>query len=149
VAGGEHTVKAGYRRQRGQVIIWVVVMLPFFLAIIGLASDGGLVFEQRRELQALADGAARVGANQLDQAAYRADGVTALDPAAARAAAEAYLLAQSPGLAGMVVADQRRVVVHVQRQMPTGFLRIVRITTVTIGATAVAEVRHGIKRGAS
>jgi hypothetical protein len=28
-------------------------------------------------------------------------------------------------------------------------LRIVRITTVTIGATAVAEVRHGIKRGAS
>ena len=135
------------RSQRGQVIVWVAVMLPFFLAIIGLASDGGLVFEQRRELQALADGAARMGANQLDQEAYRADGAIVLNPAAAQSAAESYLVTQSPGLVGSVAADQRRVIVHVQRQVPTGFLRIVRITTVTIGATAVAEVRHGIGSG--
>jgi Flp pilus assembly protein TadG len=142
-------VKPGYHRQRGQVIVWVAVMLPFFLAVIGLASDGGLVFEQRRALQALADEAARAGANQLDQAAYRADGVTVLDPAAARQAAEAYLVAQSPALTGTVVADRQRVIVRVQRQVPTNFLRIVHITTATIGATATAEVRHGITRGTS
>lgn len=142
-------MKPDYRRQRGQVIVWVAVMLPFFLAVIGLASDGGLVFEQRRALQALADGAARTGANQLDQAAYRAAGVTVLDPAAARQTAEAYLVAQSPVLTGTVVADQQRVIVHVQRQIPTGFLRIVHITSVTIGATATAEVRHGIAQGTS
>ena len=50
---------------------------------------------------------------------------------------------------GTVTADQRRVIVHVQRQAPTGFLRIVRIMTVTIGATAVAEVRNGIGSGTS
>ena len=71
-------MKPDYRCQRGQVIVWVAVMLPFFLAVIGLASDGGLVFEQRRALQALADEAARAGASQLDQAAYRADSVTLL-----------------------------------------------------------------------
>jgi Flp pilus assembly protein TadG len=142
-------VKPGYHRQRGQVIVWVAVMLPFFLAVIGLASDGGIVFKQRRALQALADEAARAGANQLDQAAYRADGVTVLDPAAARQAAEAYLVAQSPALTGTVVADRQRVIVRVQRQVPTNFLRIVHITTATIGATATAEVRHGITRGTS
>ena len=131
-------------RERGQAIVWVAVMLPFFLAIIGLANDGGIVFEQRREMQAVADGAARVGANQLNQAAYRADGLVVLDPVAARVSAERYLAGQMSGLNGTVVADQRRVVVHVQRTVPTDFLRIVHIATVTIGATAVAEVRHGI-----
>lgn len=140
-------MKSGDRCQRGQVIVWVAVMLPFFLAVIGLASDGGLVFEQRQALQSLADEAARTGANQLDQAAYRADGVSVLDPAAARQAADAYLVAQSPELTGTVVADQQRVIVRVQRQIPTGFLRIVHITSVTIGATATAEVRHGIAKG--
>lgn len=136
-------------RQRGQAIVWVAVMLPFFLAIIGLASDGGLVFEQRRELQALADAAARAGANQLDQTAYRASGLTILNPTSARQASESYLIAQAPTLTGSVAANQQRVIVHVQREVPTGFLRIVRITSVTIGATAVAEVRHGIGSGTS
>ncbi len=142
-------MRASRRSQRGQVIVWVAVMLPFFLAIIGLASDGGLVFEQRRELQSLADAAARIGANQLDQGAYRASDLTLLDPAAAQGAAETYLTKQAPGLGGTVVANRQRVVVHVQRQVPTSFLRIVRITTVTVGATAVAEVRHGIEHAAA
>lgn len=141
-------MKTSRQNQRGQVIVWVAVMLPFFLAIIGLASDGGLVFQQRRELQAMADGAARAGANQLDQGAYRASDLTVLNPVAAQGAAESYLARQSPGVGVTVVADQRRVVVHVQRQVPTSFLRIVRITTVTIGATAVAEVRNGIEQAA-
>jgi len=134
-------------RQRGQVVVWVAVMLPFLLSIIGLASDGGVVFEQRRELQAIADGAARTGANQLDQHSYRVSGALLLDPVVARDRAEAYLATQPTGLTGTVEADQQRVVVRVRRQVPTSFLRIVQIRTVTIGATAVAEIRYGIERG--
>ena len=36
------------RRQRAQVLVWVVVMLPFFLAIVGLSIDAGRLFDARR-----------------------------------------------------------------------------------------------------
>src|SRR6266536_80009 len=57
--------------QRGQAIVWTAVMLPLFIAIVGLAADGGLVFSARRELQNLADSSARAGAQQIDVLAYR------------------------------------------------------------------------------
>ena len=58
---------------RGQAIVWTAVMLPLFLAIVGLAADGGLVFSARRELQNIADSAARAGAGlNADAAAVAA-----------------------------------------------------------------------------
>ena len=44
--------------QSGQAIVWVAVMMPFFLSVVGLAIDGGIVFSARRELQNVADSAA-------------------------------------------------------------------------------------------
>src|SRR5438045_9354263 len=77
----------------GQVIVWVAVMLPLFLSVVGLAVDAGSVFAGRRELQNTADGAARAGAGQIDVNAYRqsSDGALVLDGARARQAAADYL----------------------------------------------------------
>ena len=133
--------------QPGQALVWVAAMLPCFLAIMGLATDGGLVFEQRRELQALADGAARAGANELDPAAYRQANTVALDPVAARATARIYLEQADATMSGEVDADRSRVVIRVWRDVPTTFLRIVRIDSVRIAATSSAELRHGISQG--
>gem|GEM_PF-5201525 len=53
--------------QSGQLVVWTAVMLPLFLSVIGLAADGGIAFGARRELQNVADSAARAGAMQVDQ----------------------------------------------------------------------------------
>lgn len=134
-------------RQRGQAIVWVAVMLPLFLSVVGLAIDAGIVFDARRELQNAADAAARAGAMQVDEQTYRASsGATVvLDQPAARRVAAEYAAQQGVGVA-VIAVEPQRVVVEVSRDVPTSFLRLVGISTVRVTATAPAEVRYGIDR---
>jgi len=138
------------RGEAGQALVYVAVMLPLFLAIVGLAVDGGVVWGARRELQNVADTAARAGAMQIDLGAYRqsAGEVIVLDPTSARETAAGYL-ADTPGLVAEVQADQQRVVVTVSREVRLTFLRIVGLETVRIDAVAPAGVRFGIEQGNS
>lgn len=135
--------------EAGQALVLAAVMLPLFVAVVGLAIDGGIVFGARRELQNVADAAARAGAMQVDQRVYRASAgsVVVLDQASARATAAEYLAEQPGGLEARIETGAERVVVEVGREVPTGFLRIVGIERVRIGATAPAEVRWGVERG--
>ena len=137
------------REETGQAIVWVAVMLPFFLAVVGLSLDGGLVFDARRELQNVADAAARAGAMQVDEGAYRASfgQQVVLDPDADYTAAVDYLMLQPGRVTGSVRVERKTVQVDVARDVPMGFLRLVGIETARVTATAVAEVRHGIERG--
>lgn len=132
----------------GQVIIWVAVMMPLFISIVGITIDGGVVFDARRELQNLADGAARAGAMQIDQQVYRESSGArmVLDPLAARRAAAEYVVARAPDASAMIGADTQQVVIEVSRDAPTAFIRIVGINTVRIKATAPAAARFGIER---
>ena len=142
---------AHWRRstEAGQAIVWTAVMLPLLLSVVGLAADGGLVFNARLRLQHVADGAARAGATQVDEGAYRASGGAAvvLDAARARRIASEYLTQSGIELAGTVDADGRRVVVRVTQEAATGFLRLAGIESVRISATAPAELRAGVERG--
>ena len=138
------------RRERAQALVWLAVMMPLFLSIIGLAIDGGLAFDARRNLQNLADGAARAGATHLDVQTLRASNgqSVVLDSRAAQQAAAAYLNSQAPGVDASVSATPQQAVVHVSRRVPTAFLRIVGIVSMPISATAPATVRYGIAGGA-
>lgn len=134
----------------GQSIIWVAIMFPFFVSTVGLAIDGGIVFSARRELQNVADGAARAGAMQISEWSYRrafGAGVD-LDPIAARRAALEYLQDNAPkGLRdARVHADVQQIEVEVEAIVETAFLRVVNIREVPIKATAPAEVRYGVER---
>ncbi len=135
--------------ESGQAIVWTAVMLPLFFAIIGLAIDGGVVFSARRDLQSVADSAARAGAMQVDQRAYRESAGTnvVLDMGAARQVAAEYVASQGPGMSAVISAEPKRVVVQVSRDTPTSFLTLVGVGTVRISATAPAEVRYGIAQG--
>ena len=75
----------GRGARRGQALVLAAVLLPFLLAIVGLAIDGAMVFAVRRGCQGVADGAARAGAMELDIGTYRrSDGdVAILDTALA------------------------------------------------------------------
>jgi Flp pilus assembly protein TadG len=133
------------QRTPAQATVFFVVMLPLFLAVAGLALDASNLFVQRTQLQAIADAAARAGAIQVDEAGLysRADGVVRLDPTAAREAAMYYAM-YNGALAEDVQADQSSVYVRMSRQVPTVFLRIVRITTMRIQAEATARPRYGV-----
>ena len=134
---------------RGQAIVWTAVMLPLFLAIVGLAADGGLVFSARRELQNVADSAARAGAQQIDVRAYRESRGRAVvldEPAARRIAAE-YAATQGASRDTRIEVEPSRVQVGLSRDAPTSFLRLVGVDSVRVTAAATAEVRHGIERG--
>ncbi|MFY7069706.1 TadE/TadG family type IV pilus assembly protein [Nocardiopsis changdeensis] len=92
---------AAARDDRGQVSAFVAVMAVAFIACLGLVYEGGELLQARRQTATLAQEAARVGAQQLDWNTYRegADEVP-LDPAAASAAAQAFL--SSAGATGTV-----------------------------------------------
>ena len=137
------------RAESGQAVLWVAVMLPLLLSVVGLVADGGVVFNARLDLQNAADAAARAGATQIDEGAYResAGARVALDPARARRAAAESLEERGLDLDGTIDADQERVVVRVSRSVRTGFVRIVGIETARVGAPAAAELRFGVERG--
>ena len=140
--------RRGARAEAGQALVWAAVMMPLFLSIVGLAIDGGIVFDARRELQTVADSAARAGAMQIDPGAYRDSSGAALvlDREAARRVAAEYLAARAPGRRRGSRSSHRRVVVEVHREVPTGFLRLVGYRSVRVTAVAPAEVRVGVER---
>ncbi|MCC6178316.1 MAG: pilus assembly protein, partial [Chloroflexi bacterium] len=118
--------------RRGQAIVWTAVMLPLFLSVVGLAIDGGIVFSARRELQNVADSAARAGAQQIDVQGYRESRgrTVVLDTAAAGDIAARYAGDQRLGADVEIEVGLRRVQVTVSRDVPTSFVRAVGVSTV-------------------
>ena len=135
------------QRQPAQALVFLTAMLPLFLAVIGLALDGGHLFAERANLQAIADASARAGAVRLDTARMYREGTGAvvLSPDEAAAAARDY--AAYHGLPPDTIeaaANEQVVSIAVQQDIPTVFVRVVGIDTVTIRASSVARARYGI-----
>lgn len=144
-------------RHAAQALVWLTLTLPLFISIAGLAIDGGVLLASRRQLQSVADGAARAGATRLDLDKLRGSGGSdvQLDHVLARAAASAYLderLAheltwQAAPTTTSIDVGTRRVHVLVQGSLRTAFLRVVHIDTVDVEASAFADVQFGIHSG--
>jgi Flp pilus assembly protein TadG len=143
--------------QAAQVLVWLALLMPLLVGVAGLAIDGATVFAARRELQSVADGAARAGATQVDLGSLRADDGAALQlvqgtgPHTAAGVATAYLQARArtdvhwpDGLQWRVGVTGPQVSILVQADVPTAFLRIVHISSVPIDAASSADLRHGI-----
>src|SRR5262245_51763538 len=137
------------QRQQAQALVFLTAMLPLFLAVIGLALDGGQLFAERADLQAIADASARAGAVRLDTARMYREGTgdVFLSPDDAAAAARDY--ASYHGLTADQIntnADDQFVTVQLRQDVPTVFVRVVRIDTVTIRASSTAGARYGVDR---
>ena len=129
--------------ESGQIIVLVAILMVGLVAVVGLVTDGGLVFSQRRDLQNAADAAALAGAMQIDENAYRASSAVVLDERAARQAAVEYLEAEGD-ITYVVVVRPARVEVSVSRRASTGFLQVIGIDSFEISAGASAAPRHGV-----
>jgi hypothetical protein len=142
------------RRQPAQALVWFTLALPLFLSVGGLAIDGALALTARRELQSVADGAARAGATRLDHALLRASGgrQVQIDIPHAYGATHAYLDERLPRERQLSFEVKREVDVRpawvrvaLETSMPTAFLRIVHIDSVSIGASGLANAESGIR----
>jgi len=143
-------------RTRAQALIWFTLALPLCISIAGLAIDGGVLLASRRQLQSVADGAARAGATRVDLDRLRASAgaEVQLDATLAREATWTYLNArlareldwQAEPTARVEVAA-RQVHVAIQGTLHTAFLRVVHIDSVPVEASAFADVQYGIHAG--
>lgn len=145
------------RRERAQALLWLTMAIPLVISMAGLAIDGSVLLDARRQLQSAADGAARAGATRLDMQRLRDSAGTdvQLDPTGAAAAARAYLdQALGSGVHAWQAAPQsdvevgqRRVQVEVHAQLHPVFLQILGIDNVPVAASAFADVQFGIRDG--
>jgi Flp pilus assembly protein TadG len=127
--------------ESGQILVLTVVMALGLLAVLGLVADGGLLLARHRELQNLADAAARAGAGQLDVATFRASGgqVAQLDPTQASAAARRQL--RVAGFTGQlrIAASTTQVTVQVDERIRTPIFSSVLPSPVRLKVRAVAR----------
>lgn len=130
----------------GQATPLVLIFLLGIIAVAGLVIDGGLLFNSRRTLQSIADGAARAGAMAVDERLLRESGgeQVRLDPEAARARVDTYLGVS--GFKGIVEAtvDPQEVRVKLQRGVSPLLLSILGVHEISAEAEAAAHPRSGI-----
>jgi Flp pilus assembly protein TadG len=129
----------------GQILVLTVVVALGLFAILGLVADGGLLVARHRELQNLADAAARAGAGQLDVATFRASGgqIARLDPTQARAAARRQL--RAAGFTGQiqVAASTTQVTVQVHESLRAPIFASILPGSVRLQVRAVARPQLG------
>ena len=136
------TAATARRSEDGSASILVVGLATALLMVAGLLYDGGHILAGRREAFAVADNAARAGAQALDVGALRGGGTTRLDPAAASRAVHDYLA--RVGHTGTATVDGDRVQVVVAITVETHLLSAVGLHTRTVTGTGEAQAVRGI-----
>lgn len=129
-------------REDGSLSILVVGLATALLMVSGLLYDGSQILTARREAFAVADNAARAGAQALDVGTLRTSGTTRLDPIAASQAVRSYL--NRVGHAGTVLVDGDRVEVVVSITVDMHLLSAVGLPSRTVTGTGQARAVRGI-----
>ncbi|MGI5506470.1 pilus assembly protein TadG-related protein [Lentzea sp. CA-135723] len=128
--------------QRGQVTAYVVTIAVAALAFGGLVLDGGLALAAKVRAMGHAQEAARAGAQEIDLAAYRADGTLRLLPIQAGTAANKHLAAS--GHTGSVAVTGNTVTVIVTIHQPPQLLGLFTVDTITVTGRGEAQPQRGI-----
>ena len=132
--------------ERGAIGVFLAVLAPGLLLIVGLAVDGGAKVAATQRANAIADEAARAGGQALDVSAALT-GQVRVDPAAAVAAAQDYL--SRTGVQGTVtVVDSDTLQVSTTISEPTTFLGLIGIQTMTVEGSGTADLITGQSGGA-
>lgn len=133
---------AGDDGERGSLTIFTAVLAVALLAMAGLVIDGTGKLTAARHANAIAEAAARAGADSLNAAQIRAGGPVTTNPTRAIGAAEAYLTAAH--VTGTVTAPAPgRISVTVTIRRPTDMLGLVGTHSYTVTGHATAALEAG------
>jgi Flp pilus assembly protein TadG len=127
--------------ERGAIGVFLAVLVPGLLLIIGLAVDGGAKVAAAQRANAIADEAARAGGQALEISAALA-GEVRVDPAAAVAAAQDYL-ARNAVEGAVTVVDGDTLHVTTTITEPTTFLGLIGISTLSVEGSGTADLITG------
>jgi hypothetical protein len=119
------------RREAGQALILAVVSLTALMGAAGLAIDMGYMRVERRQMQLAADSAALVGAAEINNG----DSVAAAQNSAQLNGFPSTSVTVSPVT---LPSGQNAIQVQIQQAVPTFFMNIFGVSTVSVAATGVA-----------
>jgi hypothetical protein len=129
----------------GVVSIFVALCAVGMLVVIGIVVDCGGRLRAIERADAVAQEAARAGGQQIDIASALAGKPISVDPAAAQAAAHAYLAANGSRGSVSVDPDGRTIRVTVDGQYGTAVLGVVGIGSMTVHGKGEASLVHGVE----
>lgn len=119
--------------------IFVAAVTPGLLLIVGLVYDVGGAMRSRQQATAVAEEAARAGAEALSTGGYRQGGTVAVAGVTAETAAEAYLRAAAAG--GRVrLSGPAQLSVDVTIHHATQFLGLVGVSSITVTGRATGNL---------
>lgn len=118
---------------RGAATAFLLTGAMALFLLLALSIDVGFALSEKNRVFHLAQEAARAGTQEIDLAAYRADGTVALDPSAAAVTARSHLAEADAD--GEVSVDGDLVTVTAERSYTFVLLPL---GTHTVGATASA-----------
>lgn len=129
---------AAHKKERGAVLVLVVLLLPVLISFMALAIDVGYLYSVKRKLQTVADATALGCAHQMQRA----------QPCTYENGANNAVALDVPALYGIPWSDvntsqpaANQVLVQVSQNTPTYFMKIVSIDSVNVNAIARAEMR--------
>jgi hypothetical protein len=141
-------VKERLDPDEGSITAFVAIVAVALVMVAGMAYDGGQVLAAHAAARSDAAKAARAGAQEIDLVALRQTGETTLDPAAAEAAALAFL--EEAGAVGTASVDGATITVTVTVVQAMHILPMPDRTVVaTEEASAVDVVAPGSDQGAA
>lgn len=139
--------KSTIHNESGQVAVWLILLLPVLLALVGLVFDGGMLFAQYRRGRWAADGAAVAAANAIDPVLYAHTGQVRLDPGMAVDVAHKYAQENDPALQLTSVLIQRNTVyVRGTVQIRPSFLSLFGLGPFTLSIDGQERPAWGIAR---
>ncbi len=122
--------------------MFTAVIAVALLAMGGLVIDGTGKLRAARQADAIAEEAARAGADSINATAIRAGGPVTVDPTSAVSAAQSYLT--SADVTGTATADgPNRIAVTVTITRPTDLLGLVGVHSFTVTGHATATLESG------
>lgn len=132
--------------ERGSVTLWLVIMTVAMIAAIGLVYDGGMALAAKGQAIADAYGAARAGAEALDQGSFARGGAILPDDAAATTAAQAFLAQAgvAPGQSTITV-NGAVVTVSVHLSSPAAILAAVGGKAFSVVGQGSARAVYGVR----
>jgi hypothetical protein len=128
-------------KQKGAIIALMALLLPVFIAALGLAIDAGAMFEQNRRMQIAADSAALSAAQEvrsLNSAYYEGSALGAAASNGFERTSETGIEVRNPPTTGAFKGDSEYVEVIIAQPQPLYFMSLFKADADTLRARAVA-----------
>lgn len=141
---GPQRVRRSLRDDEGGIAIYTAIVTVALLGIIGLAFDGSGKLRATERADSIAMEAARAAGQAIDPAAAITGQQVRADPAAAQAAAQAYLARAGTHGSTALSGDGTKLTVTVHDTYNTKFLAVAGIGSMNVTGHGTARLLHGI-----